>query len=64
VHLFQELDALFTIGEGFDRVNGTPQLDDGVVAVVAIVVNIVVQPDQEDTLYHLHVDPTVATDTF
>jgi hypothetical protein len=56
VHAFQEFDALFTIVEGVYRVNGTPQLAEGVAAVIAVTINVVVQPDQENILYHWHVD--------
>jgi hypothetical protein len=37
---------LFTICEGIDGVHGTSELRDGVATIGAVVINVLIQPDQ------------------
>ncbi len=64
LHIFEELNTFFTISEGVDGVHCTPQLGEGVAAVIAVVFTIVVQPDEEDILDHLYGDSLTWRCTF
>jgi hypothetical protein len=50
------VDALFTICEGVDGIDGTPEMSDGIATIRAVVINFLVQPDQQNILDHLNID--------
>jgi hypothetical protein len=58
------LDALFTIDEGVDGIHSTAKLTDGIATVAAAVIDVAVQPNQENILDHLNIDSTTSSCTF
>ncbi len=53
-----EIDALINISKRVDTVDNTLQLSDCIAVIGVVVVDVIVQPDQENVLYHLDVGPS------
>jgi hypothetical protein len=44
--------------------NGTAELTDGVATIIVVVIDVIVQPDQEDILDHLNIDASMCNCIF
>jgi hypothetical protein len=51
------LEALISIAKCIDSIDRTSQGADCIATISAVVINVFVQPNEEDILYHLNIEP-------
>ena len=55
IHIIEELNAFVTIGEDVHSIDSTTKMRDSVLTITTVLIDVTVQPDQDDILDQLHI---------